>query len=182
MRITSLAFVVGLAILLTSCGGQAPDPMEDELKGLSASDTVKSFLDQSREKLAGILGENAVTASPYQVLKADDFDTKYAGRPVAWSGQISDASVEEGSVVLIIAYTEGKKIYRIFTKGGELGNAANRKGTGGGWVVFTGILEGRDGDTLRVRDLVLVARRLEGPEATTEEFWDLAKQAASELK
>jgi len=183
MRTTSLALSAALTCLLIACGRAGPSgpgPEEQELKALTADAAVQQFLDQNRNKLSGILGAKAVTESPLEVLKAGDFESKYVGRPVAWTGQISDATVEASSVSIMVGYTDGKNICHVFCQGGELGNETNRKAVGGGWVVFTGILEKRYDDILQVRDFVIVARRtLDGK---TEEFWELAEQAASELK
>ena len=178
-----LLIVLSTAVLLSACGGGGGPSGEDrELESVTPQDEAQQFLKQGQEKLAGMLGDRVITESPYQVLKASDFDTKYLGRPVAWGGQVSDATVDETMVVLIIAYSEGDKVYRIHTQSSAAAAATNSKGAEGGWVVFTGTLAGRDDDFLHVKDMAIAARRTMGAEAKTEEYWSVIEQVAGELK
>jgi len=185
MRIVRFVIPACLVVLILACGGPSgPDPLEQkEAENLAAADTVQQFLSQAQKKLAKMLGDKAITEPPLQVLKAADFDSKYVGRPVAWTGKISDSSVEPSLVMLMISFSEGNKVYRISARGSEVGMAVNKKvANTGGWVVFTGTLDGRDGEFLQTSNVTVVAAHTEGPEAKSEEFWTIAEQAAETLK
>jgi len=179
-----LLIVLSTAVLLSACGGGGGPSGEDrELESVTPQDDAQQFLKQGQEKLAGMLGDRVITESPYQVLKASDFDTKYLGRPVAWGGKVTDLSDDGAMMVLIISVTEGDKIIRIGCHGLAAAAEVNRKAAGGGgWVVFTGVLKSRDADSLQVADAVVAAQQGEGPDAKTQAFWEAVESAAAEWK